>query len=210
MRTHTLYLFLLSASTAIAEPREPREHETHPRGCSYSLVDQCVLHYRRATETVRSWLLEHEPKVKALEKELQVLNKNLSSISLEKNSIASEQAQLRAELQFLRSPSPEQTRGLLGDQISLENLFRMHPLHRGWRERYPEERAERLSVTLGENTKTEIDLNARIARIEAEKAKRDNEFQSVLVQKNSWLAEARGHEQMCNSGCRERVCPSGF
>jgi|GEM_PF-6139579 len=207
MRNFMLALLpILSTLQAVAEPRE---REAHPRGCSASLVDQCVLHYRRAGETVRSWLAVHELKVRALEKETLVLQKSLSSISQEKSSIASDLFHLREELGFLRPTVAEKGSGLLGNRVSIENLFRMHPLHRGWRERYPSERAEKLSVALANASKKESDLNARIARIEAEKTRYDNEFQSAVVQKNSWLAETRQYEQMCNSGCRERVCPSG-
>jgi hypothetical protein len=203
-----LFILLLQLSSlpplARSEPREPRE--INPPVCNQSLVSQCIQKHQAAAALVRSWLSAHENKLRAIEGELASLNRSLSSIFAEKSSVLSDASRLRAELSFLRAKAIEAPPGLLGGKISLENFFHLHPLHRAWRERYPEERAQKLTDSLAETGKKEADLNDRATRLGTEKEKLDNDFQSVLSQKNSWLGEARGYDGMCNGGCREQLC----
>lgn len=112
------------------------------------------------------------------------------------------------ELEFLQAKPAEKGADVFPAQLSLEDFFRMHPLHRGWRERYPAERAEKLSGLLREIKRQESDLNTRFTETEGKKNNTNNEFQAFLAQKNNWLEKARFHDAMCNGGCREFVCSS--
>ncbi len=187
---------------------EFRERELHPPRCDHNVVNACIASERAAATFKRNQLVNLEPTVVALRAKLEEYGKNLSHLGKEKGAFLIEQSMLGAELEFLRAPAPVKGGDVIAS-LSLEDFVRMPLLHRSWRERYPEERAERLSALVDDNAKRESDLSVRIAQIEADWRKVNNEFQSALARKNTWLDEIRSHDAMCSSGCREQLCPSG-
>ncbi len=201
----TVFLLMFLNFSAFAEPRF---RERHPPVCHQGAVMGCVQKYQGALQRAHELANGLDPRLQGISGSLAILEKNLSSLEAEKKSFMIELTLLRDELDFLRAKKETGQSSLLSSLLSLEDFFNMHPLHRNWGERYPVQRAENLSAHLDEAGKKEADLIARITRSETEKTKLSNEYQSVLSQKNSWLAEAHGYYGMINRGCRAQLCPS--
>jgi hypothetical protein len=200
-------LAFLITLPAAAQPIERPDKEPYHPTCNQGQVEACRQKYADAINLVQSWLRDLEPRLQTAYDHAAFVDKSLSSMKIESSSIAAEKKMLSRELGFLRGKPPAKTTEVFSGRLSLEDFFHMHPLHRDWRERYPAERGEKLSALLNEATKKESDINARVALVDAEKAKATSEYQSALSQKNSWLGDTWKYEGMRNGGCQDDICP---
>ncbi len=117
-----------------------------------------------------------------------------------------EMAFLHAEILFTQRTEREEAANLFPGFPTLENFFSLHSLEKSWRDRYPQERAQRLSIRIAEAKKEESDLSARAQKISGEFQFLNDQYQSAREQKDVHFARVNVHIFMFNQGCYTQFC----
>jgi hypothetical protein len=72
------------------------------------------------------------------------------------------------------------------------------------------ERAAKMRARLNELRVRESEQKTQLDKILPSYRAVSDEYQSALAQKNKWLGEEAQHSAMCESGCQNDICPTGF
>lgn len=200
-------LFLaLFASPASARPRD-FDTDRAPV-CDQGAVQACVQRHSEARALVQIWLNANEAVLSEQAERTASIRKSLIPLEARQSSTSAGIRSLEAEHAHLREEKTEaRAKALLGGKISFEDYFGLHPLHRAWAERYPSERLRKLTEALEKERQLLAEVKGRIEKILPNLSAASSQYQSALAQKNSWLADLRQHDGMCNEGCKNELCP---
>lgn len=205
MKNAPLLLALL-ASSAMARPRDI-DTDRAP-ACNQGAVQSCVQRHSEARALVQSWLNANEAVLSEQAERVASMKKNLIPLEARQSSVSAGIRSLEAEHAHLRQGETEaRAKALLGGKVSVEDYFRLHPLHRSWGERYPSERLRKLTEVMEKQREHLSEVKGRIEKVLPNLNAASSQYQSALARKNSWLAELHQHDGMCREGCKNELCP---
>lgn len=172
-------------------------------------MNGCIQQHRQALEFARQMGRECDRSLHDSNARLSDLRIAIVPVEADLARISGEIAVVKRELQFLESP-PLRPRYAIAGQLSLDDLFEIPRIRRSWDERYPAERAAKMRARLNELRVRESEQKTQLDKILPSYRAVSDEYQSALAQKNKWLGEEAQHSAMCESGCQNDICPTGF
>lgn len=185
------------------EPREPRMPQ-----CNQGKAFACRDAHRAAEDQARLQASSMNPEIQSTQARLEKISALQTELRIKNSQLLSEKNLLSAELAFCGNSENQRRSKILGEFPDLEDFFFIHPLQKKWAERYPSERAVKLSTRLNEVKTEELESITKLDRISSNFHDLSAHLEALNSRKSKFLEEAAQHESMWKGGCIDEFCPS--
>lgn len=207
LRSFNAARLLVALALPAADRPEREPHEPHPPSlCSLGAVQACVEENQLAGNELRTAVAGIDIQLGAASAHLEELRRERDDQGAVLAALSAEATDLSSEISFLAAPPPEPSGEILLNFPTLEEFFGLTRLERQWQERYPGERAGKLSDRLRERKTAESSLKPSYDAVAEQFQQLSNQIASWGGERSHLVTEVGQHAVMCNGGCHDQVC----
>lgn len=201
-------IFFISPSFADRPERgEQGERGRHAPSCDHGQVNECVARNQAVGNERRTQARRSGARLEVLRTQTEDLAVVKARYENKRVENTAETNALNAEIEFANRAASENAAAPLEEFPSLEDFFRLHPLQKNWSDRFPTERAQKLTERVREAETERAVMERALEKITGDFASLNSELQSVTDEHNNLLAQISQHDHMCERGCQASICP---
>lgn len=201
------FLILLLATISYGSPREGGDYPgPKPRSCNQGKLNACIEANRQAQE------ISHR-EAALIDDKIAIIRADQKHITSQKISMEEELSSARATRELALAEISESANSSTENQEIFpggpkpEEIFSLNLGQSIWIELHRSERVARLKTLVNQSTARATSLEPILRKLAMQINNLEGDSRSLIQARESHLATANSHGRMCESGCKENICP---